>query len=258
MVKLSADPSAVHTQAPGLAGRNVIVTGGTTGIGRAIAALLATEGANVLIFGRQSQDLKAALDGLKTAPGKVTGLTADVTRAEEVRGVFEAVDREFGGLDVLVNNAGLNTGQITEGSDAEWRYDLQTLLGGYIDCTRHAVERLRQRGGGHIINIGSISAAHQNAGMSLYVAAKAAIHGYSQSLRKELGPENIKVSVIEPGMVGTGILDEEYADPQVQRQEQKRGAMLKPEDIAVAVHYCLTQPPRCNISLLRIEPRQDD
>jgi NADP-dependent 3-hydroxy acid dehydrogenase YdfG len=128
-----------------------------------------------------------------------------------------------------------------------------------LEGTRRAVRRMAGRGGGHVVNVGSIVAAHENPGESLYVAAKSAIRGFSQALRKELGGQNIKVSLIEPGMVGTEFFEGgEESDPRWQAHEQKRGALLKPEDIAVAVHYCLTQPPRCTISLLQIEPLRQD
>jgi NADP-dependent 3-hydroxy acid dehydrogenase YdfG len=258
MAELTADSPSVHTVEPSLEGRNVIVTGGTTGIGRVIAALLAAEGANVLIFGRHERELRSALQELRAAKGTVNGLVADVARREDVRRLFEMADRELRSLDVLINNAGVDAGSVVDGDEEAWRYAIETDLLGYLDCTRHAVERMKRTGGGHIVNIGSVAAIHHSTGASLYVAAKAAIQGYSQALRKELGPHNIKVSVIEPGMVGTEILEGEDANPNVQRKEQHRGAMLKPQDIAVSVHYCLTQPPRCCISLLRIEPLLQD
>jgi NADP-dependent 3-hydroxy acid dehydrogenase YdfG len=190
--------------------------------------------------------------------GEVFGITADHARPADVRRVFAELDRHYGDLDFLINNAGISAGAVTDGSEEEWHYDLATDLNGYIDCTRHAVERMKRRGSGHIVNIGSISAVHVNKGMSLYVAAKSAVAGFSRALRKELGEHNIKVSLIEPGVVGTDILDGEESDPAVQRRDQERGAMLKPEDIAVAVHYCLTQPARCTISRLQIQPLRDE
>jgi NADP-dependent 3-hydroxy acid dehydrogenase YdfG len=147
---------------------------------------------------------------------------------------------------------------VTDGGEDDWRYELATDLTGYIDCTRHAVERMKRRGSGHIVNIGSISAVHVNKGMSLYVAAKSAVAGFSRAMRKELGEHNIKVSLIEPGMVGTEILEGEESDPALQRRDEDRCVMLKPEDIAVAVHYCLTQPARCTISRLQIQPLLED
>lgn len=258
MPLLTADSPEVHTRHPSVRGKNILISGGTTGIGRATASLLAAEGGNVFIFGRHERELRDTLDYLAQTSGSVSGITADQARADDVRRVFAEMDRHFGPVEILINNAGVSAGAITEGGEDDWRYELAADLNGYLDCTRHAVERMKQRGRGHIVNIGSISAVHVNKGSSLYVAAKSAIAGFSRALRKELGEHNIKVSLIEPGMVGTEIHEGEEADPLVQQREEARGAMLKPQDIAVAVHYCLTQPERCTISRLQIQPLRDD
>lgn len=258
MPTLAADDPSVHTQQPSVEGKNVLVSGGTTGNGRAIAELLAAYGANVFIFGRHEAELREALTACRRGRGRAHGIVADQARAEDIARLFATTDRELGGLDFLVNNAAVPAGGIEEGDDAAWRYRLEADLLGYIDCTRHALRRMRARGGGHVVNVGSISAVHHNKGMSLYVAAKSAIRGFSRALRKEVAEDNIKVSLIEPGMIGTDFLGGEEGDPEVQRRDEERGAMLKPEDIAVAVHYILTQPPRCTISLLQIEPRLED
>jgi NADP-dependent 3-hydroxy acid dehydrogenase YdfG len=258
MPHLTANSPEVHTQHPSLLGKNVIISGGTTGIGRAIASLLAAHGAKVFIFGRHERELRDTLDYLAESSGTVVGIAADQSRAEDVKRVFAEADRRLGPVEIMINNAAVAAGAVTEGEDDEWRYELASDLNGYIDCTRHAAERMKQRGGGHIVNIGSIAAVHVNKGSSLYVAAKSAVAGFSRALRKELAEHNIKVSLIEPGMVGTEIHEGEDADPIVQQQDEKRGAMLKPQDIAVAVHYCLTQPARCTISRLQIQPLLQD
>lgn len=248
-----------HTDEPSLEGKTILVTGGTTGNGLAIAALLAEEGAKVCVFGRHKDAFDRALGRLRSVNPQVTGLVADQARAADLDRVFDQVDRELGALDCLVNNASVEAGALTEGSDADWRYRLESDLFGYVDCTRRAVARMQERGG-HIVNIGSIVAEHENGGSSLYVAAKSAIRGFSLSLRKEVADQNIKVSLIEPGMIGTEFFsdDEDESDPAYQKKEQIRGAMLKPQDIAVAVNYCLRQPDRCTISLLQIEPMRPD
>jgi NADP-dependent 3-hydroxy acid dehydrogenase YdfG len=255
---LTTSSPEVHTQYPSLHAKNVVISGGTSGIGRATASLLAAQGANVFLFGRHERELREALTYLEEASGSVAGTMADQSRAEDVRRVFAEADQRFGPTDILINNAAISAGAVTDGGDDEWRYELASGLNGYIDCTRHAVERMKQRGGGHIVNIGSISAVHVNKGASLYVAAKSAVAGFSRSLRKELAGFNIKVSLIEPGMVGTDIHEGQDVEPRHQQQEEARGAMLKPQDIAVAVHYCLTQPARCTISRLQIQPLLPD
>lgn len=252
------DTAAVHTEQPTLAGRNVLVTGGTTGIGRAIAALLVASGANVFIFGRHRPELDEALAALQGGRGRVLGIEADQTQPEAVERVFAELDREFGTLDILVNNAGIAGVQVMDAADREWRYLLNTDLLGAIDCARRAAQRMRARGGGHIINIGSTSAEYPSDGSALYVAAKTGLRGFSKALRAELGGDNIKVTLIEPGMTGSSLFDDEDAEPAVQREKQRRGAMLKAEDVAVAVHYCLTQPSRCTVAMLQLEPRVED
>ncbi len=259
MATLTSDSPSIHTQQPCVEGKNILITGGTTGNGRAIAALLAGYGANVFVFGRDEDALHRALAELQRGSGKAFGITADQARVEDIERVFARFDEQLGPIDILVNNAAVDAGDIMEWDDAAWRYGLEVDLFGYIDCTRRAVHRMRERRRGHIVNIGSIAAEHFTEGESLYVAAKSAIRGFSRSLRKELSEQNIKVSLIEPGLVGTEILERTpEGDPDTQRREQARGAMLKPEDIAVAVHYILTQPDRCTISLLQIEPMKQD
>lgn len=256
---LASEDASVHTKRLSLEAKNILVSGGTTGNGRAIAALLAAYGANVFIFGRHEPELRKALNEIGRRPGKVGGLTADQARGADLERVFATFDAEFGDLDVLINNAATPAGAITEGDEADWRYRLEADLFGYIDCSRRAILRMRKKGGGHIVNIGSMAAQHYNEGDSLYVAAKSGIRGFSRALRKEVSGHSIKVSLIEPGYIGTEILEgEPEGDPEVQREEEARGAMLKPEDIAVAVHYILTQPARCAITQLQIEPAVRD
>lgn len=253
--------SAVRTEQPSLAGRNVLITGGTTGIGRATAALLAASGANVFIFGRHKPELDEALAALENGRTKVAGITADQADPGDVVRVFTTIEREFGPLDVLVNNAGVAGGPMAAGGEAEWRYRLNADLLGYIDCTRRALAQMRGRKRGHIVNIGSTSAEYAGEGSSLYVAAKMAVRGFSRALRSEVAKDGIKVTLIEPGLTGTSFFDEEgeeIAEADVQRQKQREGAMLKAEDIAVAVHYCLTQPDRCAVSFLQVEPQLDE
>ncbi len=249
--------SADQTVPPVLAGRNVLITGGTTGIGRATAALLVANGANVFIFGRHQPELDEALATLENGRTRTAGITADQADPGDVVRVFTTIEREFGPLDVLVNNAAVPGGPAAAGGEAEWRYRLNADLLGYIDCTRRALTQMRGRKRGHIVNIGSTSAEYASEGSSLYVAAKMAIRGFSRALRSEVAKDGIRVTLIEPGLTGTSFFDEEgeeIADAAVQRREQKKGAMLKAEDVAVAVHYCLTQPERCNVSFLQVEP----
>jgi NADP-dependent 3-hydroxy acid dehydrogenase YdfG len=118
-------------------------------------------------------------------------------------------------------------------------------------CAHEAVERMKKQGHGHIANIGSMSADVREEGSSVYVATKAGIQGFSAALRKEVNKYGIKVTLIEPGAVGTDMQPE---SPRDQRAKQDKQEMLKAEDIAACIHYCLIQPMRCDVVVVQIRP----
>ncbi len=234
-----------------VAGKAVVVTGGTTGIGRATARLLVARGARVLIFGRHERELNEALEDIRGTGGEVHGLTADQSRLEDVQRVFEEADRRLGGLDILINNAAISPESILDAEHDELRYAIETNLLGPIACTREAVRRMQTRGEGHIVNVGSMSADQREEDNSVYVATKAALQGFSESLRKTVNPGGIKVTLIEPGKVATDMV--EMPDEE-KRQKEEELEMLRPEDIAECVHFCLIQPKRCDVVGVQIRP----
>jgi len=138
-----------------LTGKIAIVTGGTRGIGRAIAARLLAEGASVAICGRTAAPVEAALRQLETSgPGRSAGFAADITRVEQVKAFFGRVDERFGGLDILVNNAGEGVfAKVGQMSAADWHRNIDLNLNGPFYCSREALDRFRRRGGGFIVNI---------------------------------------------------------------------------------------------------------
>jgi len=238
----------------GIEGKAVLITGGTTGIGRATALLLAAYGARVLIFGRHEQELEDTLEACRqeNEDAEIHGLIADSSGKEGIEQVFAAVDRQLGGLDILVNNAALAYNSILEGSYDDWQYIVNTNLLGYMACAHEAVERMKAAGSGHIVNIGSMSADIREKDSSVYVATKAGIQGFSESLRKEVNPLGIKVTLIEPGAVGTDM--QASTPPDKQREKQEQQEMLKAEDIAACVLYTISQPARCDVISVQIRP----
>lgn len=236
-----------------VAGKAVVITGGTTGIGRAIAVLLGWRGARVLLFGRHDQELRDAMNDVKTAGGEVHGLAADVSRHEDVERVFHHADRKIGGVDILINNAGSAARSVTGSDYQDIRYAIETDLLACLDCAHEALARMKAKGEGHIVNIGSMSAQATEAGSDIYVAAKAGVRAFSESLRKQLSEQSgIKVTLIEPGRVGADINPDRTSHEQEQKAQSLE--MLKAEDIAECVLYCLTQPKRCDVVAVQVRP----
>ena len=234
-----------------LSGKAVVITGGTTGIGRATALLLARVGARVLIFGRHERELQDALRDLKESGGEAYGLVADASRKADVERVFAEADQKLGGVDVLINNAALSAGSILDSEYEEWQQVIDTNLLGYMACARQAIDRMKKKGEGHIVNIGSMSADLREAESSVYVATKSAIQGFTEALRKTVNKDGIKVTLIEPGKVGTD-MGETPAEEQPEKERQLE--MLTAEDIAECIHYCLVQPKRCAVVAVQIRP----
>lgn len=236
-----------------LAGKRVVISGGSTGIGRATALLLASKGAHIFTYALKQEELDDALRDLRKVTNDVYAVTADQSRIEEVRRVFQQAEEQLGGLDILINNAAQPGGGAREASLEEIDYIIRSNLLGYVACAHEALQRMIARGGGHIVNIGSMSANVREEDSSVYVATKAGVQGFSEALRKEANRHGIKVTNIEPGQVGTSMGGESPAE---QRRAQREMTMLKAEDVADAVLYCLTRPQRTDVVELRIRPHQ--
>jgi NAD(P)-dependent dehydrogenase (short-subunit alcohol dehydrogenase family) len=235
-----------------LPAKRVLITGGTTGIGRATALYLAAQGAQVFIFGRHKKELKDALADLAEVSPDAAGIAADVTLDYDIERVFEAVDQTMGGIDVLINNAAIGASDLLSVDKENIRYVIATDVVGYMQVAKEAIVRMEKQGYGHIINIGSMSAVHRRGGDEVYAAAKAAIQVFSESLRKSVAAKGIKVTLIEPGLVGTDMQTE--IPPKKQRKMETRETMLLAEDVTHVINYLLTLPRRIAIESLRVVP----
>src|SRR5829696_5994791 len=182
---LSPAPAQDATE---LSGKSVIISGGTTGIGRATAHLLAAEGARVFVFGRHEEDLRETIGtaGVREGNGRrgeIHGTVADQSKQEEVERVFREADEKIGGCDILINNAAVAGGSVFEKRIPDIRYVLDANLFGYLACTQQALERMKRKGAGglrgHIVNVGSMSADLREPEGDIYVATKAAIQAFS-------------------------------------------------------------------------------
>jgi NAD(P)-dependent dehydrogenase (short-subunit alcohol dehydrogenase family) len=231
---------------PPLAGKVALVTGGSRGIGLAIARAIAHRGAKVVITGREDAALAAASRHRPANDGVIRPVRADVrSHADAARAVDEAA-RAFGGLDVLVNNAGVGLfAPVADMSIADWQQVIETNLTGVFYCCREAIPHLRRRGG-WIINISSLAGKNAFAGGAAYCASKAALNQFTDVLMQEVRYDGIRVSCIAPGSVSTGF--------------SGRGASgeaewkLAPEDVALAVLELLEHPPRSLPSRIELRP----
>ncbi len=227
--------------------KSCLVTGATRGIGRAIAKTLLEQGAAVIICGRRQDAVdKTVAELARETAGKVTGKAADVRDHEQVGALFKFADERFGGLDVLVNNAGVGVFSAISGlSIQDWQYTIETNLYGVFYCTREALSRFGTRGGGHIVNISSLAGKNPFAGGAAYNASKFALTGFSEAVMLDMRSQNIRVSYIMPGSVAT-----EFSGAEVSGLDWK----IWPEDIAEIVRMLLQMPVRTLISRVEVRP----
>ncbi|MBA3897646.1 MAG: SDR family oxidoreductase [Sphingomonadaceae bacterium] len=238
-----------HTEQPSLKGRCALVSGGTTGIGRAISVLLASEGARVFVCGRDKHYLKDALKRIGEI-GDGDGMAIDLTEEGAPAKFVGAAEKWLGALDIAVINAAIPAEALLDAKNPD--YQIADDFTQYLQTTREAARRMKP--GSDIVLIGSMSAVSKKGGNSIYTAAKSGVQGFAPALRQELAEKDIKVGLIEPGFTGA---DFQYPDFSPEKQVALIGKdqMLRAEDIAVAAHFMLTQPRRAAVSLIRVETR---
>ena len=231
-----------------LEGKSAIVTGSTKGIGRAIAEALVREGANVCVSARKGEEVERAVAQLNDLDrGRVTGAVCDVRDYEEVRALVEHTVAEFGGVDVLVNNAGIgHFGRVDAMSPEDFRAVLETNLFGVFYCCREAIPEMKRRGGGYIINISSLAGANPHPEMAAYNASKFALNGFSEALMQEVRHDPIKVSYVMPGSVNTHFGGD--------TPDESKAWQLQPEDVARVVLDLLRHDERSLPSRVELRP----
>lgn len=224
-----------------------VVTGGTKGIGRAIAERLLKEGAKVFICARDKFELKRALERL-SALGQTEGEVCDVRSEAQVKMMLDECTRLFGGVDILINNAGIGIiGKTVEEMTAtEFEQTLQTNLFGVFYACHHAIPMIKKRGGGYIINISSLAGQNAHPKMAAYNASKFGLNGFSEALMQEVREDNIKVTTICPGSVNT------YFGGNTPSEEQSW--QIQPEDIAQIVVDLLNFDQRALPSKVEVRP----
>jgi len=226
-----------------LDGKVAVVTGGNRGIGRGIAQALAAEGAAVALTARKAEEAERAAGEIG---GRARGYPCDVRQDDQVARLFERVENDFGGADVLVNNAGIGLfGPLVEMKPEDWRAVIETNLSGVFYCCRAAIPQMRRKGGGYIFNISSLAGKNAFPNGTAYNASKFGLNGLSEALMQEVRYDNIRVSYLMPGSVAT-----EFG----RGSTEKSDWALQPADVAEVVVDLLRSPARALYSRVEMRP----
>jgi NADP-dependent 3-hydroxy acid dehydrogenase YdfG len=245
-----------------LKGRVALVTGASSGIGEATAFALAGAGARTAIVARRAERLAAVAERIAEAGGEALALAADAALESEAKRMLGEVENRFGRLDILVNNAGVMLlSPVAEAEIADFRRMIEINLFGLMTLTRLALPIMKRGGAGHFVNISSVAGRVANPGSAGYAATKFGVGAFSESLRREVYKDKIRVTVIEPGAVATELADHITNPGMKAAVAEMRKVMtepMQPEDIAAAVLYAVTQHPRVNVNEILIRPTMQE
>jgi NADP-dependent 3-hydroxy acid dehydrogenase YdfG len=241
------------------AGPVAMITGASSGIGRAIAQQLGQSGYRLALCARRQERLQALQRELEAAGAEVMIQTVDLRQEDSILAFFAAVQQRWGSLDVLINNAGIGHKQsLMEGDTAAWRDMLEVNVLALAICSREALQQMRSRGSGHIVHISSMSAHRVPSGSGMYSATKFAVRSLTEGLRQELRAAglNIRISSVSPGFVETEFAELYHQSKDKAKELYSEFPVLQAEDIAAAVSYILAQPAHVQVHDLLLRPTQ--
>ena len=244
--------------AEGSNGRAAAVTGASSGIGEATAEALAKQGFAVSRAARRKDRLAELATRIESDGGKAVVFESDITDEAQARSFVEGTRDELGRVDVLVNNAGVMLlGPVMDADVEEWRRMININLLGLLYCTHAALPIMRDQGNGHIVNVSSVAGRHANLGSAVYNMTKWGVNGFSEALRQEALHSNIRVTIVEPGMVTTELVDHNK-NPVVleatKKMQEQIGTPLSSEDIANGIVYAVTSPDHVGVNEILIRP----
>ncbi|MDY4090084.1 SDR family NAD(P)-dependent oxidoreductase [Alistipes finegoldii] len=235
--------------------KQALITGATSGIGRATALRLAAEGYDITATGRRAERLETLRREIEAAGGRCTALVFDVRSEAEVRKFLSPLER----VDLLINNAGLAAGleHIDQGNTADWDAMIDTNVKGLLYVTRVVTPKMVAAGGGHVFNIGSIAGTEAYENGAVYCASKHAVHAISQSMRADLLSSGIKVTEIRPGMVETEFSEVRFHGDKERADRIYDGVTpLTGDDIAEAIAWTAQLPAHMNVNEMVLMPSQ--
>jgi NADP-dependent 3-hydroxy acid dehydrogenase YdfG len=241
-----------------LDGRVAAITGASSGIGEATALALAGEGAAVALGARREDRIGALAERIESEGGRAAAIAVDVADEQAAHAFVSGAHEQLGGLDVLINNAGVMLlGPIEGAPTDQWRQMVDVNVLGLLYCTQAALPIMREGGGGHIVNVSSVAGRFANPGSAVYNATKWGVVGFSEALRKEVAGAKIRVTCVEPGFVRTelqGHNEHPLVKQGLEQMEKEIGDPLEAEDIAGAILYAVASPSRVAINEMLIRP----
>lgn len=243
--------------ASSLTGKVALITGASSGIGEATAIAMAQAGAAVALGARRTDRLELLAARLRNDGARVLTLELDVNDEAACVGAVQATRSELGGLDILVNSAGLMLlGPIIDADTDDWRRMIFTNVLGLMYMTHAAVAGMAVQGSGEIVNISSVAGRQARSGAGVYNASKWAVNAFSESLRQEVTERGVRVSLVEPGAVATELTDHITHPQSKQGAEKMYNSMraLQAEDIARTIVYVVTQPAHVAINEILVRP----
>jgi hypothetical protein len=229
-----------------LTGRIALVTGASSGIGKATAKALADAGVLVGLAARSTAKLEILAEDIEAGGGRAAVIPTDLRNEDQIASMVATTLQTFGSLDILVNNAGVFYWKSVADADAdEWRRELEVNLLGLMNVTRIASNVMLKQGSGHIVNVSSLSGRYPGPGWPGYTASKFGVNGFTESILYDLRKNGIRVTLIEPGEVDT---------PMQSDEERESGRFLNPEDVADAIIYAISRPDHVIISDIQLLP----
>lgn len=243
---------------PDLSGRVAAITGASSGIGEATAVTLARAGAAVSLAARRGDRIEELAKRIEADGGRALAIETDVADEAQANAFVARTKEELGRVDVLVNNAGVMLlGPVIGADTSEWRRMIDVNLLGLLYCTHAVLPIMGEQGSGHIVNVSSVAGRFANFGSAVYNLTKFGVNAFSEALRQEVVAANVKVTVIEPGMVETELLSHN-THPMVleaaNRMKEEVGTPLTSEDIAEAILYAVGGPERVAVNEVLVRP----
>jgi NADP-dependent 3-hydroxy acid dehydrogenase YdfG len=238
-----------------LQGKVALVTGASSGIGRATALALAQEGATVAVAARRGDRLDALVQNITDSGGKALAIVVDIGDELQAQSMVEKTLLAFGKIDILINNAGVMLLASVDGADiSEWYEMVNVNLMGLAIATHAVLPTMKAQGDGHIVNLSSVAGRFSFTNCAMYNATKFGVNGFSDALRQEVSRHKIRVTIIEPGIVATELTTHITTEEIKEREQQRLQTIqaLQGEDIADAILYAVTQKPHVNVNEILI------